>query len=94
MSEWVTLRPILEVYDRATGYEGGGRRREPWWRQTTAWMNLSATLEYISAEKRARCWESGRRDKGGGGREVSESDAGRYGPWYARTEIRDTSLGK
>ena len=27
VAEWVALRPILEVCDRETGYEGGGRRR-------------------------------------------------------------------
>ena len=34
MAEWVELRQILEVCDRETGYEGGGRRQEPWWRKT------------------------------------------------------------
>ena len=29
VSEWVALRPILEVYDRDKCYEGGGRRRYP-----------------------------------------------------------------
>ena len=31
--EWVALRPILDVCDRETGYEGGGSRQVPWWRQ-------------------------------------------------------------
>ena len=30
VAEWVTLRLILEVYNRETGYEGGGRRWELW----------------------------------------------------------------
>ena len=36
VAEWVALRPILEVCDIETGYKGGVRRREPWWRQTAA----------------------------------------------------------
>ena len=47
VAEWVELRPILEVYNRDTGYEGGGRLREPWWRQTTAIKQLSYTLKEI-----------------------------------------------
>ena len=49
MAEWVVLRPILEVYDKETGYEGGARRPEPWWRKTAARKQLSATLKEISA---------------------------------------------
>ena len=47
MAEWVALRPILEVCDRETGYEGGGRLREPWWRQMAVRKQLSATLKKI-----------------------------------------------
>ena len=32
VTEWVELRPILEVCDRETSYKGGGRCREPGWR--------------------------------------------------------------
>ena len=32
VAEWVEARPILEVYDIETGYEGRWRRWEPWWR--------------------------------------------------------------
>ena len=31
VAEWVALRPILEVCDKETGYEGGGMLRERWW---------------------------------------------------------------
>ena len=30
VAEWLALRPISEVCDKETGYERGGRRREPW----------------------------------------------------------------
>ena len=30
VEDWTALSPILEVCDKETGYEGGGRRREPW----------------------------------------------------------------
>ena len=39
-------------------------------------------------------WEYGRRDKGGGGREVTESYAGRNGPQYAGTETGDAGVGE
>ena len=39
-------------------------------------------------------WEYGRRDKGGGGREVTESYAGRNGPQYAGTETGDSGVGE
>ena len=32
VAEWVALRPIFEVCAKETGYEGGGKLREPWWR--------------------------------------------------------------
>ena len=32
VAEWVALRPIIDICDRDTGYEGGGRSHEPWWR--------------------------------------------------------------
>ena len=88
------MSPILEIYDRELGYEGGGRRREPWWRQTAARKQLSVTLEDILVVTRVWRWESGRRGGGRGGREVAESDTGSNGPWYAGTEIGDYRVGK
>ena len=67
MAEWVGLCLILEVCDRDMGYTGGGRRREPWWRQTAARKQLSATLKDISAAARERRCKSGRCGKSGGG---------------------------
>ena len=94
MAEWVALRPILEIYDRDTGYEGGGRRREPCWRKTASQKQLNVALEDILALPRARRCESGRRGEGGGGREVAESDAGSDGPRYAGTETGDARVGE
>ena len=37
----------------STGYEGGGRCGETWWRKTAARKNLSATLKEILAATRA-----------------------------------------
>ena len=54
MAEWVDLWPIFEVCENDTGYEGGGRLQEPWWRQATAEKNLRAMLEEISASERDR----------------------------------------
>ena len=47
VAELVVLNPILEVCDIETGYEGGGGRREPWYRQTAARKHLSATFKNI-----------------------------------------------
>ena len=52
----MALRPVLDICDREAGYEGGGRRRDPWWRKMEARKQLSATLEHISAAARAWCW--------------------------------------
>ena len=97
MAEWVKLRPILEVCDRETGYEGGGRRREPWRRQTSARNQLGAMLKEILAAARERRIKYGRRGKSGGGdrdKEESENGAGRDGYRYAGTETGDTQLQK
>ena len=91
---WLESRPIIEVCDRETGYKRGVRRREPWWRKTAARKQLSATLEEILEEARARCWEFRRNGEDGGCREVAESDAGRYGPQYDGTETGDARLGE
>ena len=92
VAEWVTLRPTLEVFNRETGYEGGGRHRDLWWRQTVAWKQLSVNLEDILAATRARRWEYGRCDEGGGDREVEESDTVSNGTRYAGTEIGDAQV--
>ena len=36
VAEWVALRPIIEVCDMETGYEGGGERRETWWHKSAS----------------------------------------------------------
>ena len=45
VAQWVSLKPILEVYTLETGYEGGGRNRQLWWRQGTTAEALVTTLE-------------------------------------------------
>ena len=65
-----------------------------WWRQKAAWKQLSETVGEILVAERARSWESSRHSKGGGGREVAESGAGRNGPRYVDTETGDAWLGE
>ena len=76
VAEWVALRPIFEVYAKETGYEGGGRLREPWWRQTAAEKQLRATLEdiLVAAMERRR-QEPSRRGGGEGVEEESDSES-------------------
>ena len=93
-AEWVALRPIMMICNRETDYEGGGRRREPWWQKTAARKQLSSTLEDISMAARAQRWESGRRGKGGGDREVAESVAGCNGTLYYGMETGYAWVGK
>ena len=50
-AQWVALRPIFEV---EAFYEGGGRRREAWFRKEVPDTHLRATLEEISREARRR----------------------------------------
>ena len=45
VAQWVMLRPIFEVCERETGYEGGGRRREAWWTQEEEETHSRETLE-------------------------------------------------
>ena len=52
VAEWVALRRIFEVYVKETSYEGGGRLREPWWRQAESEKHLRSMIEDISAEAR------------------------------------------
>ena len=56
----MVFRPILEVFDKDTGYKGGGRRREPGWRKVADWKQLSATLKEMSvAAREDGSWDSG-----------------------------------
>ena len=77
-----------------TGCEVGGRRREPWRRQTASRKHLSDKLEEILAAAREWHWESNRCGEVGGVREVPESDTGSDKPWYAGTETYDAWLGE
>ena len=72
----MALRPILEVYDKDTGYEGDGRCQEPWWRQMAAIKQLSATLKEILVAARERRWKSVRRGGGGGDIDTMELEYG------------------
>ena len=95
VAEWGSLRPILEVCDRETGYEGEGRCREPWWRQTTPRKHLSDMLKDILEEAREWQWKSGRRiEIGEGDRDAEESEdgAGRDGYWYAGMETGEAHV--
>ena len=76
VSDWVALRPILEVFNRGAGYEGGGSLRDPWWWQTADQKQLMAASEDILAETRARRRKSCRRGEGRGGGGVAESGSG------------------
>ena len=92
VAELVSLRPILEVCNRDTGYNGGGRRRVPWWRQKASRKQLSYTTKEILVVARERRWESGRRGGGVGGdrdAEESEDEAGSDRYRYAGTETGD-----
>ena len=96
VTEWVALNPILEVCDKETGYEGGGRLREPWWRETAARKQLSDTLKEILEAARDRRWKSSRHGGGRGDRNAAEPEdgAGRNGSWDAGTEIDDDQVGE
>ena len=96
VAKWVALRPILEVCNRETGYEGRGRRRETWWWKTAARNQLSATLKYILVAERERCWKSSRRGGGGGDRDAEdlEDGAGSNGSQDAGTDKGDDQVGK
>ena len=96
VAEWCALRPILKVCDRDTGYEGGGRRREPWWRQTASRKKLSASLKETSAVARERRGKSVRYGGGGGDRDAEESKdgAGSDGSQDAGMETGDNYVGE
>ena len=70
MAEWVALRPILEVCDRETGYEGGVILQEPWWRQTATRKQLRATLKDILAAERLVALEIRQAWRGRGDRDA------------------------
>ena len=94
VTEWVALRPIIDIYHKETGYEGGGRRQDLWWRKMAARKQLSEMLEEVLATARARRWESGRRGEGRGDREAAESGSGRDGTQYAETDKGDSRMGE
>ena len=54
VAQCVALRPLFEVCERGEWYEGGGRRREAWWRQEATEKQLRVTLEGISWEAKRR----------------------------------------
>ena len=54
LAQCVELLPIFEVYTRDTGYEGGGCRRDSWWRKEAPETQLRATLEETSREDKMR----------------------------------------
>ena len=68
----MALRPILEVINKETGYNGSGRLQEPWWRKTAARKQLSAKLKDTSEEAREQRWKSGRHGGGGVDRDAAE----------------------
>ena len=70
MAEWVALWPIFDVFERETGYEGGGKLQVQWWRQEVAENQLKVTVGNILAAARVR-WrqECGRLGKSKGGSE-------------------------
>ena len=57
---------------------------------------LKAALKDMLAAARAKRWKPGSHGKGGGGREVSESesDAESHGSRYTGTETGDAQVGK
>ena len=57
-------RTILEVCDRKTSYEEGGRLKKPWWRQMAARKQLSATLKDILEAARSGVGNTAGRDGG------------------------------
>ena len=54
VAEWVALRPLFKVCRKETGFEGGGRARKQWWRQTAAELQLKTTQKEILAVVRER----------------------------------------
>ena len=71
VAEWVALRTIFKVCVKETGYKGGGRHRELWWRQAEANKQMRSTLEEILAA--VRDWWQREYSRHGGG-EVWEEE--------------------
>ena len=70
VAEWVDLQLLFEVCAEETGFDGGGRAREQWWRQIAVKRQLKTTLKYIlEAARELRQREFGRRGEGEGGLE-------------------------
>ena len=79
---WVALWPIFEVCSKESGYAGGGKFLEPWWRQEAAEQQLRPMLKNSGKSKGAA--ETGIRQAWGGGEvgeggSVSGSDGYRMG---------------
>ena len=76
VAEWVSLWPIIDVFTRETGYEGGGRLWVLWQMQETVENQLKVAVEEILAAARVRRkQESGRRDGSKGGSEGGNMDS-------------------
>ena len=81
VAEWVALRPIFEVCAKESGYAGGGKSWEPWWKQEAAEQQLGDTLNKIGSSKGAavtgirKAW----RGLGRWGGSISGSDGERRG---------------
>ena len=54
VAQWVALCPLFEVCAMGKGCEGGGRRREDWWRQEATEKQLWSTLAGILREAKRR----------------------------------------
>ena len=63
--EGEALQPLLEVYTRQTGFEEGGRKRRPWWRQRTKAEVFRTTLEEAPPEgqRRYQDWGGAEEDR-------------------------------
>ena len=87
------LRQILDVCNRKTIYEGGGRHRELWWQKMASRKQLRKTLEDISEAAREWRWESGRCGKGGGGGGVADYNSRNKLPRYSGMDTGNALVG-
>ena len=70
VEEWVDLWTIFKVCTKETGYEGGGRMRNQWWRHAAVEQQLNTKLkDILEAAWDRRQRESIRRGGGEGGEE-------------------------
>ena len=60
VAQWVALQQIFEVCAGETDYDGGGCRREAWWRQGVTDKQLQETLEGIRWGARSQRRREGR----------------------------------